>query len=66
MKADLLVLNADPIQDIRVLGRSESIDAVWVDGKPMDLSPPLPRQAIRGWTMPSMGKRLTNPGVQGG
>lgn len=63
MKADLLVVDADPVQDIRVLGRNDAIESVWIDGKPMDLSPPLPRQPIRGWTLASMGKRLTNPHV---
>lgn len=64
MKADLLVVNGDPSADITVLGNPASIEGVWIDGKPMDLSPPLPRKPIRGWTMPSMGKRLTNPRVR--
>ena len=64
MKADLLVVNGDPSKDIAVLGHSDAIEAVWVDGKPMDLSPPLPRKPIRGWALPSMGKRLTNPHIR--
>jgi imidazolonepropionase-like amidohydrolase len=63
MKADLLVVGGDPSLDIGLLGRSQAIEGVWVDGKPMDLSPPLPRRPIRGWSLPSMGKRLTNPHV---
>jgi imidazolonepropionase-like amidohydrolase len=37
--ADILVLDADPLTDIGALQRSESIAAVYLDGKPVDLTP---------------------------
>jgi len=63
MKADLLCVRGDPSRDIGVLGRSENITAVWVDGRQMDLSPPPARKPLKGWTVPSMGARLPNPGI---
>ena len=63
MKADLLCVRGDPSRDLGVLGCSENITAVWVDGRQMDLSPPPARKPLKGWTVPSMGARLPNPGI---
>jgi imidazolonepropionase-like amidohydrolase len=63
MKADLLCVRGDPSVDIGVLGHSENIASVWVDGREVDLSPPPARKPLKGWTVPSMGARLPNPGI---
>ncbi|MDR5822466.1 amidohydrolase family protein [Caballeronia sp. LZ043] len=41
-KADLLVLSANPLEDIRCLQQPECIKQVWLGGKPVDLTPPPP------------------------
>ncbi|MBU3737839.1 MAG: amidohydrolase family protein [Rhodoferax sp.] len=64
MKADLLVVNGDPLKDVTVLGQSERIAGVWLNGKSMDLSAPQARKPIRGWVVPTMGSRLENPNVR--
>lgn len=37
--ADILVLDANPVTDISTLQRSENIAALYLDGKPVDLTP---------------------------
>jgi imidazolonepropionase-like amidohydrolase len=59
MKADLLVVDGDPTRDITILGEPGRIRQVFVDGKSMDLSPPVERKPIAGWRLPSMGRQLT-------
>lgn len=59
MKADLLVVDGDPSQDVTVLGEPGRIREVLVDGRSMDISPPAPRRPLAGWRMPSMGRQLT-------
>ncbi|MBL8335139.1 MAG: amidohydrolase family protein [Rhodoferax sp.] len=59
MKADLLVVDGDPSQDVRVLGEPGRIREVFVDGRAMDISEPPPRRPLGGWRMPSMGRQLT-------
>jgi imidazolonepropionase-like amidohydrolase len=59
MKADLLVVNGDPSQNVAILGEPGRISQVFLDGKPVDLSPPRERKALGGWRMPSMGQQLT-------
>ena len=59
MKADLLVVQGDPSQDIRLLGEPGRILQVLVDGREMDLSPLPERRPLPGWRMPSMGRQLT-------
>jgi imidazolonepropionase-like amidohydrolase len=36
LRADILILNADPLADIGVLGRPDAIDQILKDGKPVD------------------------------
>jgi imidazolonepropionase-like amidohydrolase len=38
-RADLLVLRCDPTEDIRVVQDRRNIEAVWLDGRPVDLAP---------------------------
>ena len=59
MKADILVVDGDPSQDVRILGEPGRIKRVFVDGRAADLSPPRERKPINGWRMPSMGRQLT-------
>lgn len=63
MRADLLCVKRDPSTDIGVLGASEHITSVWIEGRAMDLSPPRARRALKGWTVPTMGGRLPNPRI---
>jgi imidazolonepropionase-like amidohydrolase len=63
MRADLLCVKRDPSTDIGVLGASEHITSVWIEGRAMDLSPPRARRALKGWTVPTMGARLPNPRI---
>ncbi len=59
MKADVLCVAGDPLEDLSVLGRSQAIRHVFVDGREQDLSPLEPRRNIAGWRMPMMGRALT-------
>ena len=59
MKADLLVVDGDPSQNVAILGEPGRINHVFLDGKTVDLSPPRERKALGGWHMPSMGRQLT-------
>ena len=59
MKADLIVVNGDPSQDVAVLGEPGRIEQVFLDGRAVDLSPLPARKPIGGWRMPSMGAQLT-------
>lgn len=63
MKADLLGVRGNPADDVAVLGCSENIASVWIDGRPVDLTPPPSRRPLKGWVVPSMGARLANPAV---
>ena len=59
MKADLLVVDGDPSQNVAILGEPGRISQVFLDGKTVDLTPPRERKALGGWRMPSMGQQLT-------
>ena len=59
MKADLIVVDGDPSQDVRILGEPGRVRQAYVDGRAMDLSPPPPRKPLDTWRMPSMGHQLT-------
>lgn len=59
MKADLLVVDGDPSQNVGILGEPGRISQVFLDGKSVDLTPPRERKALAGWRMPSMGQQLT-------
>lgn len=66
MKADLVSLRADPSTDVGVLGASDHISSVWVNGRPVDLSPPRARRPLKGWSVATMGARLPNPRIVDG
>jgi len=59
MKADLLVVDGDPSQNVAMLGEPGRIRQVFVDGREMDISPLPERRPLAGWRMPSMGRQLT-------
>lgn len=59
MKADLLVVDGDPSQNVCLLGEPGRIREVFVDGRSMDISPLPERRPLAGWRMPSMGCQLT-------
>jgi hypothetical protein len=59
MKADLLVVDGDPSQNVAMLGEPGHIRQVFVDGREMDISPLPERRPLAGWRMPSMGRQLT-------
>lgn len=59
MKADLLVVDGDPSQNVAILGEPGRISQVYLDGQSVDLSPPRERKPLAGWRMPSMGQQLT-------
>lgn len=57
--ADLICVDGDPSADVTILGETDRIRHVMIGGRFMDLSPPPPRKPIPGWTLASMGHRLT-------
>ena len=59
MKADLLVVDGDPSQNVAILGEPGRISQVYLGGQSVDLSPPRERKPLAGWRMPSMGQQLT-------
>ena len=59
MKADLLVVDGDPSQNVGLLGEPGRIREVFVEGRSMDISPLPERRPLAGWRMPSMGRQLT-------
>jgi imidazolonepropionase-like amidohydrolase len=59
MKADLLVVDGDPSQNVAILGEPGRISQVYLDGQSVDLSPLPERKPLAGWRMPSMGQQLT-------
>ena len=65
MKADILVVEGDPSQDVRILGEPGRIRRVYVGGRAADLSPPRERTPISGWRMPFMGQQLTRDFAMG-
>ena len=59
MKADLLVVDGDPSQNVAILGEPGRISQVYLGGQSVDLSPLPERKPLAGWRMPSMGQQLT-------
>lgn len=57
--ADIICVDGDPAQDVTILGEPDRIRHVMVGGRMVDLTPPAPRKPIPGWTLASMGSRLT-------
>jgi imidazolonepropionase-like amidohydrolase len=57
--ADILVIDGDPSQDIKVLGDKARIKHVFVGGGEVDLTPAPPRRDPPGWRVSSYGGRLT-------
>ena len=58
-KADFLIVDGDPSQDVTVLGGPHRIKHAYIDRKPMDTSPASPRKPIPGWRVANFGKQLT-------
>ena len=56
--ADLMVIDANPAEDVRVLGDKDRIRHVLIGGKPADLTPPPPRRDPSGWRVASYGTRI--------
>lgn len=59
MKADILVVDGDPAQDLGVLGEPGRIKHVFLSGRAVDLTPLPARKSIPGWRLPLMGRQLT-------
>jgi imidazolonepropionase-like amidohydrolase len=59
MKADIIVVDGDPSQNLGVLGEPERIKHVFLGGKAVELTPLPPRSSLPGWRLPSMGRMLT-------
>ncbi len=57
--ADVIVLDADPTRDIRVLGDRAHLRHVLIGGREVDLQPPAPRSDPPGWRVSTYGARLT-------
>lgn len=57
--ADLIVLDADPTRDIRVLGDRARLRHVLLGGREVDLTPPAARRDPPGWRVSTYGARLT-------
>ena len=57
--ADVIVVDGDPSQDVRVLGKPGIVKHAFVGGREMDLSPPAPRRDPSGWRVASMGRKLS-------
>ena len=57
--ADVIVVDADPTRDIRVLGDRTHLRHVLIGGREVDLKPPGPRRDPPGWRVSTYGARLT-------
>ncbi len=57
MKADLLVLDGDPIADIRILGDKRRLAHIFVDGRAVSREPPRERRPIGGWRVGQFAER---------
>ena len=57
--ADILVINGDPSKDVTILGNKELIKNVFLNGKEIDLTPPLERvKDPEGWRVSSYSERI--------
>lgn len=56
-RADIIMVDGDPSQDVTILGETDRIRHVFIDGEAKDLSAPPPRKAIPGWTVATIGNR---------
>jgi imidazolonepropionase-like amidohydrolase len=57
MLADLLVVDGDPVADIRILGDKRRIERVFLDGAPVSLEPAPERRPIGGWRVTPFAER---------
>jgi len=55
----VIVIDADPTRDVRVLGDRSRLRHVLLGGREVDLTPPAPRRDPPGWRVSSYGARLT-------
>ncbi len=58
-KADIICVDGDPSQDVKILGEPGRIKHVMVGGRMMDISELPERARIPGWRLASMGSELT-------
>lgn len=56
--ADLLVVDGDPSKDVTVLGDQEKLLHVFLDGREVNVPPPLPRTDPAGWRGSTYGSRI--------
>jgi imidazolonepropionase-like amidohydrolase len=57
MQADLLVIDGDPLADIRILGDKRRLAHIFVGGRAVSREPPRPRAAIGGWRVGQFAER---------
>ena len=57
--ADILLIDGDPSKDVTILGNKELIKNVFLNGKEIDLTPPLERvKDPEGWRVSSYSERI--------
>ena len=57
MLADLLVIDGDPVADIRILGDKRRIEHIFVGGRAVSREPPRERRPIPGWRVGQFAER---------
>ena len=57
LAADLLVVDGDPLADIRILGDKRRLAHIFVGGRAVSREPPRPRAAIGGWRVGQFAER---------
>jgi len=57
MHADLLVIDGDPVADIRILGDKRRLEHIFVGGRAVSREPPRARAPIGGWRVGQFAER---------
>ncbi|MGA0838431.1 MAG: amidohydrolase family protein [Pseudomonadales bacterium] len=56
--ADILVIDGDPVADIRILGDKRRIEHIFLNGRSVSREPPRPRRPISGWRVSPFAERI--------
>ena len=63
--ADILLIDGDPSKDVTILGNKELIKNVFLNGKEIDLTPPLERvKDPEGWRVSSYSERILKKNIK--
>jgi imidazolonepropionase-like amidohydrolase len=56
--ADILVIDGDPLENIRILGDKRRIEHIFLNGLPVSREPPRTRRPISGWRVSPFAERI--------